>query len=70
MVRFPNYFGEMVFWFGVWISAISAYQSLLLADLQFSIHNGAGGDHEAVGRMAQAHDRAARAFGKLVIYRT
>jgi len=29
IVRFPNYFGEMVFWFGVWISAISAYQSLL-----------------------------------------
>jgi steroid 5-alpha reductase family enzyme len=29
VVRFPNYFGEMVFWFGVWISAISAYQSLL-----------------------------------------
>ena len=28
-VRFPNYFGEMVFWFGVWISAMSAYQSLL-----------------------------------------
>ena len=29
VVRFPNYFGEMVFWFGVWISAMSAYQSLL-----------------------------------------
>jgi steroid 5-alpha reductase family enzyme len=29
VVRFPNYFGEMVFWFGVWISALSAYQSLL-----------------------------------------
>ena len=28
-MRFPNYFGEMVFWFGVWISAMSAYQSLL-----------------------------------------
>jgi steroid 5-alpha reductase family enzyme len=29
MVRFPNYFGEMVFWSGVWISAMSAYHSLL-----------------------------------------
>jgi steroid 5-alpha reductase family enzyme len=29
LVRFPNYFGEIVFWFGVWISAISAYHSLL-----------------------------------------
>jgi len=29
MVRFPNYFGEMVFWLGVWISAMSAYQSPL-----------------------------------------
>ena len=29
MVRFPNYFGEMVFWLGVWISAISAYQTPL-----------------------------------------
>ena len=29
IVRFPNYFGELVFWFGVWISAVSAYQSLL-----------------------------------------
>ena len=28
-MRFPNYFGEMVFWFGLWISAISAYPSLL-----------------------------------------
>ncbi len=28
VVRFPNYFGEMLFWLGVWISAISAYQSL------------------------------------------
>jgi hypothetical protein len=34
----------------------------------FSIHNGAGGDEESVGRMALAHDRAARAFGKLVIH--
>lgn len=25
MVRFPNYFGEMVFWLGVWIAGISAY---------------------------------------------
>jgi CheY-like chemotaxis protein len=33
----------------------------------FSIHNGVGGDHETVGRMALAHDNAARAFGKLVI---
>jgi len=33
----------------------------------FSIHDGAGGDHETVGRMALAHDKAARAFGKLVI---
>jgi len=29
VVRFPNYFGEMVFWFGLWISAMSAYQSAL-----------------------------------------
>ena len=29
MVRFPNYFGEMVFWFGSWISAMSAFQSPL-----------------------------------------
>ncbi|WP_294533977.1 DUF1295 domain-containing protein [uncultured Rhodoblastus sp.] len=29
VVRFPNYFGEMVFWFGVWISAMSAYHGLL-----------------------------------------
>ena len=28
-MRFPNYFGEMLFWFGVWISAVSAYRSLL-----------------------------------------
>ncbi len=29
IVRFPNYFGEMVFWCGVWISAMSAYQTPL-----------------------------------------
>lgn len=29
LVRFPNYLGEMVFWFGVWISAMSAYQNVL-----------------------------------------
>ena len=29
VVRFPNYFGEMLFWFGVWISAVSSYRSLL-----------------------------------------
>ncbi len=29
VVRHPNYFGEMVFWFGVWISALSAYHGLL-----------------------------------------
>ena len=29
MVRFPNYFGEMVFWLGVWVSAISAFRSPL-----------------------------------------
>ena len=29
IVRFPNYLGEMVFWLGVWISAISAYQTPL-----------------------------------------
>ena len=27
-VRFPNYFGEMVFWLGVWVSAISTYRTL------------------------------------------
>lgn len=29
LVRFPNYLGELVFWFGVWISAMSAYQGVL-----------------------------------------
>ena len=29
IVRFPNYFGEMLFWFGVWLSAVSAYRSVL-----------------------------------------
>jgi hypothetical protein len=33
----------------------------------FSVHNAAGGDRETVGRMALAHDKAARAFGKAVI---
>jgi len=28
VVRFPNYFGEMVFWLGLWVSAISAYRTL------------------------------------------
>jgi steroid 5-alpha reductase family enzyme len=28
VVRFPNYFGEMVFWLGVWVSAMSTYRSL------------------------------------------
>jgi steroid 5-alpha reductase family enzyme len=28
-VRCPNYFGEMSFWFGVWLSGIAAYQSPL-----------------------------------------
>ena len=28
VVRFPNYFGEMVFWLGVWVSAISTYRTL------------------------------------------
>jgi steroid 5-alpha reductase family enzyme len=28
VVRFPNYFGEMVFWLGVWISAMSTYRTL------------------------------------------
>jgi len=28
VIRFPNYFAEMLFWLGVWISAISAYRSL------------------------------------------
>jgi protein-S-isoprenylcysteine O-methyltransferase Ste14 len=27
LIRFPNYFGEMVFWLGVWASGISAYRS-------------------------------------------
>lgn len=29
IVRFPNYFGEMLFWAGVWVSGISAYRSVL-----------------------------------------
>ncbi len=28
VVRFPNYFGEMVFWLGVWVSALSTYRTL------------------------------------------
>jgi len=28
VVRFPNYFGEMVFWLGVWVSANSTFQTL------------------------------------------
>jgi len=28
VVRFPNYFGEVVFWLGVWVSAISTYRTL------------------------------------------
>jgi steroid 5-alpha reductase family enzyme len=28
VVRFPNYFGEMVFWLGVWVSAMSTFQTL------------------------------------------
>ncbi|MFC0243488.1 DUF1295 domain-containing protein [Rhodopseudomonas telluris] len=27
MVRCPNYFGEMLFWFGVWVAGLSAYTS-------------------------------------------
>ncbi len=27
LVRYPNYFGEMLFWLGAWISGIAAYQS-------------------------------------------
>lgn len=29
LVRYPNYFGEMLFWFGVWVSGMAAYQSVL-----------------------------------------
>lgn len=28
VVRCPNYFGEMLFWFGLFVSGLSAYQSL------------------------------------------
>jgi steroid 5-alpha reductase family enzyme len=28
VVRFPNYFGEIVFWLGLWVSAMSTYRSL------------------------------------------
>ncbi|MCG6206051.1 DUF1295 domain-containing protein [Rhodopseudomonas sp. HC1] len=28
MVRCPNYFGEMLFWFGVWVAGLSAYSTL------------------------------------------
>jgi len=28
VVRFPNYFGEIVFWLGVWVSAMSIYRTL------------------------------------------
>jgi len=27
VVRFPNYFGEMVFWLGVWVSAMSTFRT-------------------------------------------
>jgi steroid 5-alpha reductase family enzyme len=30
VVRFPNYFGEILFWFGVWIAGISAYTTMLV----------------------------------------
>ena len=29
IVRYPNYFGEMLFWFGLLVSGIAAYQSIL-----------------------------------------
>jgi steroid 5-alpha reductase family enzyme len=29
MVRCPNYLGEVIFWFGVWFSAVAAYQAIL-----------------------------------------
>jgi steroid 5-alpha reductase family enzyme len=29
IVRFPNYLGEMIFWLGVWLSGVAAYQTLL-----------------------------------------
>ena len=28
VVRFPNYFGEMVFWLGLWVSAMSTFRTL------------------------------------------
>jgi steroid 5-alpha reductase family enzyme len=30
IVRFPNYFGEILFWFGVWLAGISAYSTVLV----------------------------------------
>jgi steroid 5-alpha reductase family enzyme len=38
VVRFPNYFGEMVFWLGVWVSAMSTYRTLVAREPGIAVH--------------------------------